>query len=68
MPNQNIRTQVVEWIEEKHKQRRAILAGATAAVGGAGAKGGAGEGVAFAKEAVRGASKKKNIGRNKGRN
>jgi len=59
---------VVEWKEEKHKQRRAILAGATAAIGGAIAKGGAGEGVACATEAGRGASKKRNKGRNKGRN
>jgi len=67
LPNQNIRTHVVEWIEEKHKQRRAMLAvaavaaaaaAAAAAVGSLGAKGGAGDGT--------GASKKKNKGRTKG--
>ena len=31
LPNQNIRTQVVEWIEEKQKQRRAMLPVAAAA-------------------------------------
>ena len=58
LPNQNIRTHVVEWIEEKHKQRRTMLAAAAAAVGSLGAKGSAGDGT--------GASKKKNKGRTKG--